>query len=301
MRYFITGGTGTLGTALARYYLDNGHEVVIYSRDEFKQGHMAREMDECCRIKYIVGDIRDGKKLTAAMRDCDYVIHAAAIKHVPVAERDPEEAIKTNIIGTMNVIYACKKNRIKKAVLTATDKACHPVNAYGVTKAMGEKLFVAANQKSPTIFVVVRYGNVVGSRGSIIETIRDKKPAELNITDKRMTRFWISVEQAVNLVNLALEEAKPGEIIVPKAPALSVYKMFKILAPDTKLNITGMRPGEKLHESMINKDESIHTKVYKDHFVIEPELYGVEYSDQEFEYTSENCRQLTEDEFLALI
>lgn len=255
------------------------------------------------RIIFEVGDIRDGRRLNEAMYNTkpDIVIHTAAMKHVPVGEDRPEETVKTNILGTMNVTTACKKAKVSKCILTSTDKGCHPVNLYGATKLVGEKLFIGAHFKSPTTFACVRYGNVIGSRGSIIETILKDKPKKLQITDSRMTRFWLTLDQAVNLIFLAIEQAKAGEIFVPKAKAMSVYKMFKILAPDTELILTGVRPGEKLHESLISKDESIHTKEYPHYFVIEPELMGVKYSDNVFEYTSENAPQLTEEEFLRMV
>lgn len=304
MIYWISGGTGSLGTHLTKKLLgmSDTEKIIIFSRDEYKQRHMMDDIKDK-RVVYEVGDVRDRSRVSECMytHEPNYVIHAAALKHVPVGEEKPTETVKTNIFGTMNVIDACKKNKVKKAILISTDKGCHPVNLYGATKMVGEKLFIAANQNSKTLFACVRYGNVIGSRGSVIETILVKKPKTLTITNGKMTRFWLTLDMAVNLVLLAIEKAKPGEIFVPKARAMSVVKMFKALAPDTELVVTGMRPGEKLHESMINRDESIHTKEFKDHFVIEPELFGVEYSDLAWEYTSENCLQLTEEEFLKMV
>lgn len=301
MKYLITGGTGSLGNHLAKKLIKDGHEVVIFSRDEYKQRHM---MDSVSAT-YMVGDVRNYESIEWACKKVDIVVHAAAMKHVPVGEEQPRETILTNVIGTMNVIDACKKNNVQKCILTATDKACHPINLYGATKACGEKLMIAANQDSKCKFASVRYGNVIGSRGSIIEKIVKDKPKELKITDKRMTRFWLTLDQACNLIYLAIKKMKGGEIYVPQIPSMSVYKMFKALAPDTKLIITGMRPGEKIHESLINKDESTHTKEYTseygDYFVIYPELFGAKYSDRIFEYTSENARRIKKEEFLKMI
>ena len=293
MRYLISGGTGSLGTHLAKRLED----VTILSRDEYKQRKMMSEV----KAHYIVGDVRDKDVLINAFRGIDVVIHTAAMKHVPVGEEQPEETIMTNVIGTINVINACKVNNVKKCILTSTDKGCHPVNLYGATKLCGEKLMTAANQDSECKFASVRYGNVIGSRGSIIETILKDKPKELNVTDERMTRYWITLDQACDLIFRALEEMKGGEVFIPKIPSMRIVDMFKALAPDIKLNVTGMRPGEKLHESLISKDESIHTKEYQYHFVIEPELFGVTYTDRIFEYTSENAKRLTKEEFLRLV
>ncbi|OGD42058.1 hypothetical protein A2193_00030 [Candidatus Azambacteria bacterium RIFOXYA1_FULL_42_37] len=293
MRVLISGGTGSLGTHLAKRLED----VTILSRDEYKQRKMMSEV----KAHYIVGDVRDKDVLIKAFRGIDVVIHTAAMKHVPVGEEQPEETIMTNVIGTMNVINACKVNNVKKCILTSTDKGCHPVNLYGATKLCGEKLMTAANQNSECKFASVRYGNVIGSRGSIIETILKDKPKELNVTDERMTRYWLTLDQACNLIFRALEEMKGGEVFIPKIPSMRIVDMFKALAPDIKLNVTGMRPGEKLHESLISKDESIHTKEYQYHYVIEPELLGVTYTDRIFEYTSENAKRLTKEEFLKMI
>lgn len=296
-RYLITGGTGSLGTHLAKRLLKEGNEVVIFSRDEYKQRRMMKDV----KATYIVGDVRDKESISKAMAGVDYVVHTAAMKHVPVGEEQPEETILTNVIGTINVIQACKENSVKKCVLTSTDKGCHPVNLYGATKLCGEKLMTAANQKSRCRFASVRYGNVIGSRGSIIETILKEKPKELNITDERMTRFWLTLDQACNLIHTALVQMSGGEIFVPKIPSMRVVDMFNSLAPDTKLNVTGMRPGEKLHEALVNEDESIHTIELEDYFIIRSELLGCSYSDRIFTYTSENAPRLTKQEFLKLV
>lgn len=297
MKYLITGGTGSLGTELTKRLLEMGHEVTIYSRDEYKQ----RNIPSNPNIHLFVGDIKDRERTIKCFEGIDYVVHAAAMKHVPVGEEDSEETIKTNIIGTMNVVDACIENNIKKCILVATDKACHPVNLYGATKMVGEKLFTWANLRKKTIFCSVRYGNVVGSRGSIIEKIIKENLTSVNATHPNMTRFWISLKEAVDLVLLAFDKGNPGDIIIPKAPACGIVEMFKWLKPDIEIKFTGMRPGEKYHESMINKDESIHTEEHDTYFVIKPELFGVTYSDRIFEYTSENCPRITKDEFLKLI
>jgi len=297
VNYLITGGTGSLGTHLAKKLIKEGENVTIFSRDEYKQRKMLREV----KARYIVGDVRDPISTIKAFKDIDVVIHTAALKHVPVGEEQPEETIMTNVFGTTNVIHACKVNNVKKCILISTDKGSHPTTLYGATKMVAEKLFISANQQSQTTFSCVRYGNVIGSRGSVIETILIDKPKKLTITDNRMTRFWITLDQACNLIFLALDKMKGGEVFIPKIPSMSVVNMFKALAPDTKLTVTGMRPGEKLHEALINKDESIHTKEYDDHYVIEPELFGITYSDRIFEYTSENAKRLTKEEFLKLI
>ena len=297
----ITGGTGSLGRHLTKRLLaEDVGKIIIYSRDEFKQRHMATDFNDP-RIQFEVGDVRDGKRISEVLRGCDYVIHAAAIKHVPVAEDEPQEAIKTNIFGTQNVIYAARKARVEKMIFISTDKASHPVNLYGVTKAAAEKLMVAANKSSDTIFACVRYGNVIGSRGSIIETILLKKPDTLYITDRRMTRFWMSLDDAVDIVFTALNEAAAGEIYIPRVKSMLVADMFDALAPKTKLIVGGIRPGEKLHETLINEDESYHTQEFLKHFVIKPELFGCDYNELPFTFTSANAQKLSREEFLSKI
>lgn len=296
----ITGGTGSLGQALTKRLLSLGHEVVIYSRDEYKQHKMAAEFSDP-KLRFVVGDVRDTERVVECFRGVDYVIHAAALKHVPVGEGEPEEVIKTNVLGTMNIIKACKANSVKKAVFISTDKGCHPTNLYGATKMTGEKLFIGANRNSKTVFVCVRYGNVIGSRGSVIEYILDKHPLEIDVTDERMTRFWLSIDQAVDLVMFAMKAGKRGEIIIPKAKSSGIVEMFRWLDPNIKIRVTGIRAGEKLHESLISKDESRHALNLGRFYTIEPELFGVDYSDEEFEYTSENAPRFTKEEFMKLI
>lgn len=299
MKYLIVGGTGSLGNKLTERLLSLGHHVTVFSRDEYKQTQMAGRF-KSKKLSFVLGDIRDKEQTLKGIK-ADVVIHAAALKHVPVGEFSPYEVIKTNILGTMNVIDACKANGVKKAILVSTDKACHPVNLYGATKFIAEKLFTSANQDGKTVFASVRYGNVVGSRGSIVEYILKNKPETLGTTDLRMTRFWLSLDQAVDLVLKAVKQATKGQILVPKAPATKVTQIFKWLSPKTKINVVGMRAGEKLHEAMINKDESLHTTEYKDHFVIEPEMYGAKFHQSDYQYTSESARGMTKEDYMKLI
>lgn len=300
MKYLITGGVGSLGKALTKRLLKLGHFVTIYSRDEYKQHNMKAEFKNP-KLEFIVGDIRDREKTIKSFRDVDYVVHAAALKHVYVGEEEPEEVIKTNILGSLNVIEACKVNGVKKAVLVATDKACHPTTLYGATKMIAEKCFIAANKNSKTTFVCVRYGNVVGSRGSVIEYLLKEKPESINITDHRMTRFWLSLDQAVDLVLLALKKAKKGEIFIPMAPASKISDMFKWLQPNIKIKETGMIAGEKLHESMMSIDETRHAIYEGKVFIILPEIFGVKYTESDFEYSSEFADKISKEDFLKLI
>jgi UDP-N-acetylglucosamine 4,6-dehydratase len=297
--YFITGGTGSLGNALIRHLLNGQNKIIVYSRDEFKQRHMLYDLNDK-RVSFAVGDVRDLPRLTEAMRGVDIVIHAAALKHVPVGEEIPLETIKTNIIGSANVIQAAKDNNVKKCILVSTDKASHPVTLYGGTKLCAEKLFIAANLNSKTIFSCVRYGNVIGSRGSVIETILKDKPQELEITDKRMTRFWLTLDQACKFILEMVEVMKGGEVFVPKIPSMKVTQMFRALAPSMKLIETGPRPGEKLHECLINEDESHHTEDAGSYYAVLPELLGADYHDYSFTYTSLNSPRLTGKAFRKL-
>jgi UDP-N-acetylglucosamine 4,6-dehydratase len=252
-RILITGATGSLGKALIKKLLPLCSEIICYSRDELKQSEMVKEFPS---VKYILGDVRDLPRLTESMVDVDYVIHAAALKQVPTLEYNPMEAIKTNILGSQNVIDACKANKVKKAVLISTDKSCEPRNSYGATKMLAEKLFTSQN--CSTIFACVRYGNVIGSRGSVIplwkKLAEDKKP--IQITDPEMTRFWITLEQAVDLVFHALEQNRNGQIYVPKIPSMSMIDLAKTIAPDSTREISGIRPGEKIHEKLVGSDFS---------------------------------------------
>lgn len=278
----ITGGTGSFGHKFITTILENYNpaKIVIYSRDELKQFEMAQKFSEkkypCMR--YFIGDVRDKERLTMAMRGMDYVIHAAALKHVPVAEYNPMECIKTNIHGAENVIHAALYNEVEKVIALSTDKAANPINLYGATKLASDKLFVAANNISGghnTRFSVVRYGNVVGSRGSVVPFFKKtiNEGAEyLPITDEKMTRFWITLQQGVDFVFKNFQRMQGGEIFVPKIPSIKITDLALAMAPHLKQKIIGIRPGEKVHEIMCPKDDSHLTLEFRDHFVITPSI-----------------------------
>ena len=272
----ITGGTGSFGRAfiamtLAKYC---PKKLIIFSRDEMKQWEMAKLYNDDPRIRFFIGDVRDKERLYRALNDVDYVIHAAATKIIPTAEYNPFECIKTNIIGATNVIDACIDQGVKKIVALSTDKASSPINLYGATKLASDKLFISGNSYSgskATRFSIVRYGNVMGSRGSVIPffmSIREK--GILPITDERMTRFMITLEQGVELVWHALKDMSGGEIYVKKIPSIKVTDIAKVIAPKAKHKIVGIRPGEKLHEQMIGIEDSYFTYEYPDYFKIVP-------------------------------
>jgi UDP-N-acetylglucosamine 4,6-dehydratase len=272
----VTGGTGSFGkhfiqAALAQW---NPAAVRVFSRDELKQHDMAREIDDE-RLRFFIGDVRDLDRLRRAMQGADIVIHAAALKHVPACEYNPFEAIKTNILGTQNVAEAAIDSGVEKAVALSTDKAVGPANLYGATKLCAEKLFVQANVyagRRETRLSCVRYGNVVGSRGSVIPLFQDQAvQGMLTITDERMTRFWISLDQAVLLVANSLEWMRGGEVFIPRIPSMKVVDLAKAIAPEAPIQVTGIRPGEKLHESLLTAEESRHSTDHGDHFQIEPE------------------------------
>ena len=297
MRYLIIGGTGSLGVHLTLRLLKEGHEVAVLSRDEYKQRNLMKIFPE---VKYFVGDIRDRSRPREVMENIDIVVHAAALKHVPTGEEEPEEVLKTNLLGTMNVINSVLRSRVKRMIYISTDKGSHPVNVYGMTKALGEKMVISANRQDSK-FVGVRYGNVIGSRGSVIEYILNEKPETMDITDSRMTRFWMNLDQACDIILDAVDTAEPGEIYIPKCKSLKVSDMFKYLDSNLELTESGMRPGEKLHECLVNKDESLHTIEHVDKFVILPEMFNTYKIKVPFEYTSENAPKLTKEEFLKLI
>ncbi len=274
----ITGGTGSFGhtfvpMTLAKY---NPRKIIIYSRDEMKQWEMAKLYKDDPRVRFFIGDVRDRERLYRALDGVNYVVHAAATKIVPTAEYNPFECIKTNINGAMNLIDACIDRGIKRVVALSTDKASSPVNLYGATKLASDKLFVAGNSYSgghDTRFAVVRYGNVMGSRGSVIPffmSIREK--GVLPITDDRMTRFMISLEQGVELVWHAFEDMVGGEIYVKKIPSMKVTDLARVVAPECKQEVVGIRPGEKLHEQMIGAEDSYYTYEYPEHFKILPTI-----------------------------
>lgn len=275
----ITGGTGSFGKAcvteiLKRY---NPRRVIIYSRDELKQYEMQQEFTDS-RLRFFIGDVRDLPRLNMAMTGVEYVIHAAALKQVPAAEYNPMECIKTNVHGAENVIQAALDKKVKRVVALSTDKAANPINLYGATKLCSDKLFVAANNiagSDATRFSVVRYGNVVGSRGSVVPVFKKMIEAgaqELPITDERMTRFWITLQQGVDFVLKAFERMQGGEIFVPKIPSMKISELAAALSPGLPQKITGIRPGEKLHEVMCPSDDSHLTIEFHDHFVIRPSI-----------------------------
>jgi len=273
----ITGGTGSFGkkyteTLLKKY---RPNKIIIYSRDELKQYEMAQKFGSKC-MRYFIGDVRDRERLFKAMEDVDIVIHAAALKQVPVAEYNPMECIKTNVMGAQNIIDAAIKNNVEKVIALSTDKAAAPINLYGATKLASDKLFIAANNlvgKRKTRFSVVRYGNVIGSRGSVVPffaKLIKENGKELPITDKKMTRFLITLEEGVEFVLKNFERMQGGEIFVPKIPSMKIVDLARAMCPECKLKEIGIRPGEKLHEVMITRDDRC--VEFNDHFVIKPTI-----------------------------
>lgn len=300
----ITGGTGSFGNTFVPITLEkyNPRRLVIYSRDEMKQWEMAKLFGNDSRVRFFIGDIRDKDRLVRALRGIDYVVHAAATKIVPTAEYNPFECVKTNVLGAMNLIDACIDQGVKRVVALSTDKASSPANLYGATKLTSDKLFIAGNSYSgdnETRFAVVRYGNVMGSRGSVIpffRTLIDK--GVFPITDDRMTRFMISLEQGVDLVWRAFEDMVGGEIYVKKIPSMKVIDIASAIAPDVKHEIVGIRPGEKIHEQMIGPEDALYTYEYPDHYKILPSIHnwskdparinGGKLVSPEFTYCSDN-------------
>jgi UDP-N-acetylglucosamine 4,6-dehydratase len=275
----ITGGTGSFGKKFTSYLLSNykPRKVVIFSRDEFKQFEMSALFHEPeHEVRYFLGDIRDKERLYRSFEGIDYVIHAAALKQVPAAEYNPFEAVKTNILGAQNIIDAAIDRGVKKVIALSTDKAVSPINLYGATKLAMEKLLIAANVyvgTKETSFSVVRYGNVIGSRGSVIpyfKTFLNNGGKKLPITDERMTRFWITLDQGVGLVAKAVQEAAGGEVFVPKIPSMRIADLARAVSPTCNFEVIGIRPGEKLHESLISKDEGRNTVDMEDYYVILP-------------------------------
>lgn len=279
----ITGGTGSLGKALVKRILKespNVSRLVIYSRDEQKQFQMAQEYPNANypQIRFFIGDVRDFDRLKRAMKGIDHVIHAAAMKHVPIAEYNPMECVKTNVFGAENVINACFETEVERVVALSTDKAAAPVNLYGATKLVSDKLFVAANNIrgwNPIRFSVVRYGNVMGSNGSVIPFfLNKKKDGELPITDANMTRFNISLDEGVDMILHALEHAWGGEIFVPKIPSYRITDVAEAIAPDATKPEIGIRPGEKVHEEMITSSDSFYTYDLGKYFAILPSVHA---------------------------
>ena len=282
----ITGGTGSFGhgfvaTLLARY---KPARLVVFSRDELKQSEMQQRFPQPV-MRFFLGDVRDGARLAQAMRGVDYVVHAAALKQVPAAEYNPMECIKTNVHGAENVIAAALANEVQKVIALSTDKAANPVNLYGATKLASDKLFVAANNIAgghATRFSAVRYGNVVGSRGSVVPAFRKllaEGARELPVTDPRMTRFWITLEQGVEFVLRSFSRMYGGEIFVPRIPSMRILDLVESLAPGIRTRIVGIRPGEKLHEIMCPADDSHLTLEFADHYVIRPTIRFIKHVD----------------------
>jgi len=319
----ITGGTGSFGKKYTEIILSKykPNKIIIYSRDELKQYEMGQEFTDPC-MRYFIGDVRDGNRLKEAMYEVDFVIHAAALKHVPVAEYNPMECIKTNIDGAQNVIEAALACNVDKVIALSTDKAANPINLYGATKLASDKLFVAANNmvgSRRTRFSVVRYGNVTGSRGSVIPFFKkliDEGATELPITDEKMTRFLITLEDGVNFVLKNFERMYGGEIFIPKIPSMYMTELAKAIAPNLPHKIIGIRPGEKLHEIMCPADDSHLTLEFNNHYVIQPTIQFSHISDftqnrlgekgvpvkQGFEYNSgNNTEWLNHEELLKMI
>ncbi len=318
----ITGGTGSFGKQYVRAILERyqPRKLIIYSRDELKQFEMQQEFPQTC-MRFFLGDVRDADRLIQAVNGVDFLIHAAALKQVPAAEYNPMECIKTNIHGAQNVIQAALANNVEKVIALSTDKAANPINLYGATKLVSDKLFVAANNVAgghKTRFAVVRYGNVVGSRGSVVPFFRKQIESGcdfLPITDAAMTRFWITVQQGVDFVLKNFARMHGGEIFVPKIPSVRVVDLAHAMAPNLPHRLVGIRPGEKLHEIMCPADDSHLTLEFADHYVIKPTIQFsgvVEFSTNRlaetgrpveagFEYHSgKNPRFLTIDEILAM-
>jgi len=279
----ITGGTGSLGKALTQYIFKNHPDIsrlVIFSRDEQKQFQMAQDYppEKYPQIRFFIGDVRDKDRLIRAMKGIDYVIHAAAMKHVHIAEYNPDECIATNVVGAQNVVHACLETTVQRVVALSTDKACAPINLYGATKLTSDKLFVAANNikgNNPIRFSVVRYGNVMGSNGSVIPFfIKKKKEGKLPITDPNMTRFNISLTEGVEMVIHALEHAWGGEIFVPKIPSYRITDVATAVGPNCEQVIVGIRPGEKVHEEMITSSDSFYTYDLGKYYTIIPSTHN---------------------------
>ncbi|WP_281954965.1 UDP-N-acetylglucosamine 4,6-dehydratase (inverting) [Pseudophaeobacter arcticus] len=274
----VTGGTGSFGNTFIPMTLEkyNPKKVIVLSRDEMKQWEMAKKFEGDSRVRFFIGDVRDRERLYRALDGVDYVVHAAATKIVPTAEYNPFECVKTNVMGAMNLIDACIDKGVKRVVALSTDKASSPINLYGATKLASDKLFVAGNAYSGehgTQFAVVRYGNVMGSRGSVIPffmSIRDT--GELPITDTRMTRFMISLEQGVELVWHAFADMEGGEIYVKKIPSMNVTDVARVVAPEARQKVIGIRPGEKIHEQMVGEEDAFFTYEYAEHFKILPQI-----------------------------
>jgi len=308
----VTGGTGSFGQAFIRHLLDKTDvkKVIVYSRDEWKQSEMQKKFNDV-RLRYFIGDVRDLPRLQRAFDGVDIVVHAAALKQVPTLEYNPFEAVKTNILGSQNIITAAIDMRVMKVVALSTDKAANPLNLYGATKLCAEKLFQASNSyvgDHATTFSLVRYGNVIGSRGSVVPLFLEKKASgRLPITDKRMTRFWITLKESVDLVLHAIEFMKGGEIFVPKIPSLRVTDLARIMAPECQIDEIGIRPGEKLHEILMTEDEATRAHDNGKTYVIRPTVDWLSETDVKklqsgFQYSSDsNDHWLSDEEVIKMI
>ena len=276
----ITGGTGSFGKKFTEILVKSQipKKVIIFSRDEYKHYEMAKTLPKTnVKIRFFIGDVRDKERLERAFEDVDYVVHAAALKQVPALEYNPIEAVKTNILGANNIVEAALNTGIKKVAALSTDKAVNPINLYGATKLVAEKIFIDANAYggNRVKFSVVRYGNVVASRGSVIEhflKLKQQKVKEFPITDEKMTRFWMTLEQSVELVIRSLEEAEGGEIFVPHIPSMKIIDLARAIEPNCKFKVIGIRPGEKMHETLISEDEARKTKIFNGAYVILPQF-----------------------------
>lgn len=275
----ITGGTGSFGKKMVQIVLSEykPKRLIIFSRDELKQFEMSQKWSPAkypC-LEYVLGDVRDKDRLTRVFEGVDYVIHTAALKQVPAAERNPDEYVKTNVLGAINVIHAALENNVGKVAALSTDKACNPINLYGATKLCSDKLFIAQNtahSSKRTKFCVVRYGNVLGSRGSVIPFFKERmKAGVLPITDKNMTRFWITLDQAVHFVLNCLSKAKGGEIFIPRIPSMKIVDLAVAIAPECQQEVVGIRPGEKVHETLLSEDEARNAVQFKECFVVQPD------------------------------
>ena len=298
----VTGGTGSFGKKFTRTVLreHSPKATRIFSRGELLQLQMRQLFEDDPRLRFFIGDVRDKGRLSRAMHGVDIVVHAAALKQVPACEYNPIEAIRTNIDGAANVIDAAIDNNVEKVLAISTDKAVHPINLYGATKLVAEKLFTQGNTyagKSGTRFSVVRYGNVVGSRGSVIPLfLKQRENGKITITDERMTRFWITLDQGVHFVLDCIDRMHGGEVFVPKIPSMKLIDLADAIAPGAKKEITGIRPGEKINEVLLTEEEACHAREFEDHFVIEPEypfwdsslLNGGKTLPEGFQYTSDN-------------
>jgi UDP-N-acetylglucosamine 4,6-dehydratase len=285
----VTGGTGSFGKQFVKIMLEEYRpaKLIIFSRDELKQHEMRSGGFDHPSMRYFIGDVRDQERLRRAMNGVDIVVHAAALKQVPACEYNPMEAIKTNILGSSNVIEAAIDSGVERVMALSTDKAVSPVNLYGTTKLAAEKLFIQSNAYAAgkaTRFSCVRYGNVVGSRGSVIPIfLQQRQNGKLTVTDERMTRFWLTLEQGVRFVIRCSEQMKGGEVFVPKIPSTRIVDLARVIAPQARLEVIGIRPGEKLHEMLINEDEARSTIELEDMFIVQPAIdlwFGHEWQDQ---------------------